>query len=153
EVNESDGDERESDEQTLLPPLDEIVLGVVKDAQHLDTQSLGAPRPAEPEEVERTDDADTGDHRGGDAGDQCDRETTNRSGAPLIQHGSGQDGRDVGVDDRWHRMPEAFIDGCSNGLPAIELLSNALEDQHVRVDRDTDGEDESGESRQREYRV
>ena len=38
-------------------------------------------------------------------------------------------------------------------LPCIQLLANALEDQHVGVDRDADRQHEAGESRQREHGV
>ena len=50
-------------------------------------------------------------------------------------------------------MTEAFVDRRAHRLAAIELLANALEDQHVRVDRDTDREHEAGETGQREHRV
>ena len=52
-----------------------------------------------------------------------------------------------------HRVTEALVDRGAHGLAAIELLANALEDQHVRVDRDADGEHETGETGQREHGV
>ena len=61
--------------------------------------------------------------------------------------------RDVRVDDRGHRVLEALVDGQAHGLAVQQLLADALEDQHVRVDRDADREHEAGEPRQRERGV
>ena len=47
-------------------------------------------------------------------------------------------------------MQEALVHGGPHQFPVLQLLADALEDQHVRVDRDADRQHESGEPGQRE---
>ena len=47
-------------------------------------------------------------------------------------------------------MPEAFVDCGADRLAALELLTDTLEDQHIRINCDTDGQHESSEAGQGE---
>ena len=51
------------------------------------------------------------------------------------------------VDDGAPGVPEALVDRRAHGLAAIQLFADALEDQHVGVDRDTDRQHEAGDAR------
>ena len=80
------------------------------------------------------------DHGRQDASNQGDGKTLHRARAVLIEHRGGKRRGHVRVDDRAHRVLEALVDGRTERLAVHHLLANALEDQHVGVDRDTDRE-------------
>ena len=60
---------------------------------------------------------------------------------------------DVRVDDRVHRVLEPFIDRQPHRTAGDQLFANALEDQHVGIDRDADREHDAGDARQRQRRI
>src|SRR5512132_3014311 len=68
----------------------------------LDAQRLGAARAVEPQEIESPHHEDRRDEGCEDAGDQRHGEALHRASAVLIEHGGGEDGRYVGVDDCRH---------------------------------------------------
>src|SRR5205814_2649163 len=103
-----------------------------------DAQRLGAACPLQPEQVKGSDDEDGAHERRDDARDQGHGKALYGARAVLVEHRGREDRRDVRVDDGGHRVLEAFVDRGANRLAAIELLTNALEDQHIRVDGDTD---------------
>src|SRR5262245_9163256 len=88
-----------------------------------------------------------------DADHQGDREALHRSGSELVQDDPGHDHRHVSVDDRRERALEACVDRRSDGLPEPELLTDALEDEDVRVDRHADRQHDPGDARQRQGRL
>ena len=45
---------------------------------------------------------------------------------------------------------EALLDGGGGGLARAQLLTDTLEDEHVRVDAHTDGQDDSGNAGKRQ---
>ncbi len=61
--------------------------------------------------------------------------------------------RHVGVDDRVHRSMETLIRGEPRRLAECEFLADALEDQHVGVDRDADRQHQAGKPRKGERRI
>ena len=54
------------------------------------------------------------------------------------------------VDDRAERAVEARLDGRARQLADLQLLTDPLEDQDVRVDRHADGQRDAGDTRQRQ---
>src|SRR5205814_5717100 len=118
--------------------------------QPLDAERLGAARAVQPDDVEGAHDENRREERGENTGDESDGKALYRSSAILIEDGGGEDRRHVRVDDGWHGMPEAFVDCGADRLAALELLTDTLEDQHVRINRDTDGQHESSEAGQGE---
>ena len=58
---EPEDDESDGDPDRPLPPADEIVVGVVKNAKHQMLSVLGVVRAIEPDHVEGADDEDRGD--------------------------------------------------------------------------------------------
>ena len=64
------------------------------------------------------------------------------------QDDGGDDGGHVAVEDRAERLPEAGAGSRPDGLPCRHLVPHAGEDQHVRVDSHTQGEDHARNARQ-----
>src|SRR5947209_8057875 len=108
----------------------------------LDAERLGAARAVQPDDVERAHDEDRRDERRDDTSDERDGKALHGTRSVLVENGGGEDRRYVRVDDRGHRMAEALVDRGTNRLTALELLTNALEDQHVCIDGNTDGKHE-----------
>ena len=102
----------------------------------------------QPEHVEGAGDEHRGEQRCQDADDQRDGEALHRAGAELEEQEGGDDRRQARVGDGGQRVLEALVDGESHRLAVAQLLADALEDQHVRVHRDADGEHDAGEARQ-----
>ena len=57
------------------------------------------------------------------------------------------------VDERQEHAAEARVDGGPNAALRLELLLDALEDQHVRVDAHAHRQDEAGDAGQRHRRA
>src|SRR5262245_13021643 len=68
------------------------------------------------------------------ADEQRHRETADRAGAELEQKRARDAGRDVCVDQRPEDAVEARVDRRADAALRLQLLFDALEDQHVRVD-------------------
>src|SRR3954453_5149423 len=79
-----------------------------------------------------------GENRGDDADAKRHGKTAHRSGADVEQHCGGDEGGDVGIQDRRQRALEAGIDRRNRVTAAAEFLADALVDQHVGIHRDAD---------------
>ena len=90
------------------------------------------------------------EHRDDDAAGEHDREAAHRAGADGVEDASGDDRRDVGVEDRGEGARIAVLDGLADRRAALELLADALEDQHVRVDRHAERQHEARDAGHRQ---
>src|SRR5262249_21317900 len=88
-----------------------------------------------------------------EADDQGDREALHGSCAELEQEHRRDDRGDVRVDDRRERLREAVFDRGLRRAAVAQLLADALEHEHVRVDGHTDRQDEARDARQRQRRL
>src|SRR5215210_2781141 len=118
----------------------------------LDRQLLDA-EPGEDQVEHPAADEDRGEHRGQQADGQGDGKAADRAGAELEQEEGRDQGRDVAVDDGGQRLLEAEIDRGADRPPCVQLLADALEDEHVGNDRHTDGQDDAGDAGQGERRI
>src|SRR6202171_6441424 len=91
-----------------------------------------------------------GENRGDDADAERHGEAAHRPGADIEQHRGGDEGGDIGIQDRRQRALETGVDRGNRVAPAAQFLADALIDQHVGVDRDADRQDDAGESVQRQ---
>src|SRR5260370_14208791 len=90
------------------------------------------------------------EHRREETDQQRDGESLDRTGAELEEEERRDDRGHVGVDDRAEGAREAVLDSRADGLPVADLLSDALEDEHIRVHGHTEREDDAGDAGQGE---
>src|SRR5215831_12902201 len=115
----------------------------------LDAQPLELPA-AQPEVVDHPGEQHRREHIRDQTDDQCDREALDRTGAELEQEQRAENGGEVRVENGAERARVAEVHRLANALAVAQLLADALEDQHVGVDRHSDREHETRETRQRE---
>src|SRR4029079_18340525 len=77
-----------------------------------------------------------------EAHDQGNREALHRPRAELEEEGGGDEGGVVRVEDRDPHPVEAVVDGGLDRLAVAQLLTDALEHEHVRVHAHADGQDD-----------
>ena len=82
------------------------------------------------------------------AQNQRDGKALHLVGADIEEHDAGDDRREVSIDNRDHRAAETIANGHSQCGAAFELFANALVDEHVRIDRHTDRQRQTGEAGQ-----
>ena len=96
-------------------------------------------------------------HRREHVGDQADRQghrkALHRTFPEQEQKGAGYHRGDVRVDNRPPGFIETGVHRRHDRLAGPQFLADALEDQHVRIHRHTDGQDHAGDARQRQRRV
>ena len=80
-------------------------------------------------------------------------EPTNRPDAQPEQHERTDERRHVGVDDRAPCVVETAQRRVAQRAPVAYLVLQAFEEDDVRVDSDTDGDDDAGGTGQRERQV
>ena len=85
--------------------------------------------------------------------EQRDGEAADRSGAELEQKRARDKCRDVRVDQRPEHAGEAGVNRRADAAFGFELLLDALEDQHVRIDADPHRQHEARDARQRHHRA
>src|SRR5438067_9511363 len=95
-------------------------------------------------------DEERGEHGGEEADQQRDGEAFDRTGPELEQEERRDDRGHVRVDDRAEGAGEAVLDGRAHGLAVAQLLADALEDEHVRVDGHAEGQDDAGDAGERQ---
>src|SRR5665213_9769 len=77
-------------------------------------------------------------------------ETLNRAGAEQEQDGRRNDCCNVRIDDGYPCVRKSLVHCRRCRLAGTNLFANTLEDQHVRIHAHTNGEDDSGNTRQRQ---
>ena len=80
------------------------------------------------------------EHGGKDAQRQRDGKAAYRAGAELVEHGGGEQGGEIGIEDGASSFAEACGHGLAYGQAAAYLFAYALENKDVGVHRHTDGE-------------
>src|SRR5271157_83445 len=88
-------------------------------------------------------DEDRGKQVGQEPEGECHRESAHRSGAENEENRRRNNGGHVRIDNGRPGVREALIDGHHGRLARTHLLAYALEDEHVRVDAHTDGQDDA----------
>src|SRR6478752_2960622 len=111
------------------------------------------PLPLHPPRHDQAGKGKGGENRGDDADAEGHGEAAHRSGADIEQHRGGDEGRDVGIENRRQRALEASINRRDRGAAAAQFLADALVDQHVGIDRDANGEHDAGNAGQRQRGV
>ena len=95
-------------------------------------------------------------HRRKQVGQQTERQrdckALHRAAAEQEQNRRRDDGRHVSVDDRDPCMRKALIHRRRGCLACPHFFADTLKDQHIRVHAHTDGQNDSGNSRQRQRR-
>ena len=89
-------------------------------------------------------------HRDQRSDDEHEGEALHAAGRDREEDERGDDRDDVRVDDRVEALAVAARDGGAHRFARSHLFLDALEDDDVRVCRDTDREDEAGKAGQRE---
>src|ERR1035437_5482392 len=84
---------------------------------------------------------------------QCYRKSADRPFPKKEKEGAGYHRGHVGVDDGPPCLAEAIIDGGNHALAGAQLLADAFENQHIRIHRHTDGQDDSGDTGQGQNRM
>src|SRR5262245_16839739 len=123
-------------------------IELVLDAELRD---VAAPRQRELEHRARHEDG--GEHVGQQADGQRRGEAADRPGAELEEERRRDERGHVRIENREEDAIEASRHGLFDALGRRQLLLDALEDQHVRVDAHTDRENETGDTRQRHHRA
>src|ERR1035437_4936564 len=93
------------------------------------------------------------EHIGDQPDDQRHSESADRPLPEQEQEGARHHGGDVGVDNGPPRFVETRIHGRDDGLAGPQLLADTLENQYVRIDRHANGQNDSGDSGQRQNGV
>src|SRR6266403_4765960 len=111
------------------------------------------PLPSHPTRDDQAGKRKRGENRGNDADAERDGEAAHRPGADVEQHGGGDEGGDVGIEDCRQSALEAGVDRRNRRASAAQFLADALIDQHVGVYRDADREHDTGDAGQSERGV
>src|SRR5262245_35096843 len=114
------------------------------DAQALDLA------PAEHEIEDHAREQNGGEHVGDQPHAQRDGEALDRAGAELEEEEGADQRGQVGVENGAEGTVVAQGDRLTNALLVAQLLTNALEDQHVGVDCHADREHQTRDAGQRE---
>src|SRR4030081_34329 len=86
------------------------------------------------------------ENRGDDADTERHGEAAHRAGADIEQHGGGDEGSDIGIENRRQRAPEPGVDRGDRVASAAQFLADALIDQNIGVDRNADREHDAGDA-------
>src|SRR5271155_403902 len=110
---------------------------------------------ARPPHAHPISDNQPGQREGGEqAGENADAErngeAAHRPGADIEQHRGGDKRRDIGIEDSGERAAEAGIDGIDRAAAGAHLLTDALVDQNVRINRDAHREHDAGDAGKRQ---
>src|SRR5688572_22382857 len=126
-----------------------LVVLIICMGAYLDAERADLPLAEHPLEEELADEIGSEDV-GEETPDQGHREALDRPGTELEEERGRDQGGGVRVQDRDPDALEAVVDRVAHRLAVAQLLADALEDEHVRVDSHTDGEDDAGDPRQGE---
>src|SRR5208337_5152518 len=91
------------------------------------------------------------EHVGDQTNGQRHGEAPNRAGAKDEQEKGRNHGSDVGVDNRQKGLAKPGLDRRCWRLAVARFLADTLKDEHVGVYAHTDGQDDTGDTRQRQH--
>src|SRR5262249_54236145 len=116
-------------------------------------RQLSRPRPADPPGHDQARQREGREHGRDNADTQRHREAAYRPRADKEQHGSRNEGGDIGIEDGGERAGEARIDRVDGSTSAAHLLPDTFIDQDVAVHRNPDGQNNADDAGQRERRI
>src|SRR5574344_1006777 len=94
-----------------------------------------------------------GKHGGRDTDHQSETEALDGAGADFVQNETGEDSREVRVEDGAERTFIAFLD-CGAGFEAgAEFFTDTFVNDHVRIHRHTDRQDKACDTGERKRRA
>ena len=124
------------------------------DADELEHAHVGLDQAAVQQELEDPARHDQrGEHADHDAQAEGDREALDLFRGDPAENRTGDQRGQVGVEDGAERPLVGGLEGHPDRLVLGLLFAQALEDQHVGVDGDADGQDDARDARQREDRL
>ena len=95
------------------------------------------------------------EHSREEGGDDTDHvgnsEALDRTGTEDSQDSTGEERSHVRIHNRGDGTLETVLDSLTHTFTCAELLTDTLVDKHVRIDCTTHGEDDTGNTRQRQY--
>ena len=93
------------------------------------------------------------ENAGDDTDAQCYGESLHRAGAHRVQNDAGEQRCNVGVQNRARRLRVADPDCLAQLLANRQFLADTFKNQHIGVHRHTDGQNNTGDTRQRQRGV
>ena len=143
-------DEQRRTEDRRPHPADELVVRHPEDPAHVELANPAVPLG----EIEHHAGAEHGREQvEEEAEDEGDGKALQLIGADEEQDNTGDDRRQVGVEDRREGPLEAVADRHPQGRAAVGLLTHAFVDEHVGIDRHADREHEPREAGEGERRL
>ena len=97
---------------------------------------------------DHTGEEDRRDEGGDKTDDQGRSEATDRSCTEVEEDDTGDDRREVRVEDSAEGIAITVGDSAGHALAVAQLFLDTLIDKHVRVDRHTEREDKTGDTRE-----
>src|SRR5258707_8708978 len=98
------------------------------------------PLPPHPTRDDQAGEQKRGENRGDDADAERHGKTAHRPGADIEQHRGGDEGGDVGIENRRQRPLESGVDRGNRVAAAAQFLADALIEQDVGGHLDADGD-------------
>ena len=92
---------------------------------------------------------DSAEERREDTDSKRKTETLDRASTDFVQNKTRQNGGQVGVQDGAESTFVTLRDGGTSSEAVLEFFTDTFENNHVRVERHTDDEDEASDTRQR----
>ncbi len=146
---EGDHDQHGRDPQGHAPAAEEIPLGLFRDkAQGTALQHGFGAFALVPDDDHQAGHEDRGKDRGDDAEAKGDGKSAHRAGPHRIKDERGDEGGDIGVGDGTQGLFIAQFDSARRSLGGLDLFADPFKDQHVRVHRHPDGQDNARDPRQ-----
>ena len=102
---------------------------------------------------EGTGDINRCEHREQNTEDQSHSESTNLVSTDRVKHECSDQRGQVSVDNRDCRLGESIANCHSPSCPFLELFANAFENQHVRVNGHTDGQNKTCQAWQSQWLI
>ena len=130
--------------QRVFLLADEVEIGVAEQLHHrelLEPPLLFGDLEHHASEIKHGEQADD------EADEQRDGEAANLVGADHVENDGTNQRGDVRVDDRGKGPVKAVVNRHPQAGAAFAFFAHSLVDQHVRVDRDTDRQRDTGQTR------
>ena len=92
-------------------------------------------------------------HTHHDSQNQCHSKATHLVGADGVENDGSDQRCDIGIHNRRGGPRKTIADRQPQGSPFLQLFPDALEDQHIGINRHTDREHQACQSGQRHRRL